>query len=154
VSQEWAWLGLPVGQWIVTLGAAALAAVIVAIGWFVTNWQTSNRENRNREQSMMSGYLAEAFEALANAANRPELTVEYARLIETAVAKIQLFGNTIEVNAVHLFLDEWEKPQPDGRPRGNLYPLLFALRNSLRQRLSLPPLKTPVRWIRPLGGAQ
>ncbi len=153
MSQQCTWLGLPIGQWVVTLLAAAIAGSIVAGGWFIPNRQTSERDNRNREQALMATYLTEAFEMLANAANR-SLTPEHAKLMENAVTKIQLFGSPEEIRAVNLFLDSWEKPQPDGRPRGNLDPLLLSLRNSLRERLSLPRLDGPVRWIRPLGGAQ
>ncbi len=137
----------------VTLGTGFVATAALVIGWFLNSRLTSNRDDTNRRHQMVTGYLIEAYDELTMASNR-DLTPEFARMMESAVAKIQLFGTPEEIQAVHAFLDEWQRPQPDGRPRGSLDPLLLLLRNSLRQEISLPAVAGQVRWIRPLGGAQ
>jgi hypothetical protein len=139
---------------LVTLASAILAAVVVMIGWFITNKFSIERENSNRRAEMRTAYIVDAYERLALAANRPEITPEFSRMLELAVSKIQLLGDNTEISAVNHFLDTWGTPQPDGRPRGELDPLLFSLRASLRSELSLPKVDGPVRWIRPMGGAR
>jgi len=143
---------LETGHW-VSLATAALAASIVATGWWVTSCFTSQQDMRNTQRAQKLSYLIEAYDQLALASNRAP-NEEYARMIETAVARIQLFGTPDEINAVHKALDDWSKPEPDGRPRASLDPVLFLLRNSLREELALPPVASNIRWIRPLGGAQ
>jgi hypothetical protein len=76
------------------------------------------------------------------------------RKAEIAVAKIQLFGSPDEIRTVQDFLQEYGQPQPDGISRADLNRLLFLLRNSLRERLALQKIDSPVHWFRPFGGAQ
>jgi len=105
---------------------------------------------------MIVDYLVDAYEAFAMAANRPptDENKEYARKLELAVAKIQLFGSPDEIRTVQDFLHEYVQPRPEGTPRADLDRLLFLLRNSLRVRLALLNVDSAVHWFRPFGGAQ
>lgn len=132
---------------------AVLAALIVVIGWFVTNMMTASRETNARRAALRAAYIADAYEKLAMASNR-NITTEHATMMELAVAKIQLYGTPEEIAGLNVFLDGWEKEQPDGKPRGDIDPILKALRDSLRREHKMAPLDGPVRWIRPLGGAK
>jgi hypothetical protein len=143
---------LEVVHW-VTIFTAVIAAIVVMAGWGISSYLTSGRDQRNAQQTQKIGFLIEAYNDLAISSNRA-MTPEFARMLESAVAKIQLFGTPDEVIAVHQFLDNWSKPQPDGRPRASVDPLLFLLRNSLRSELRLPAIDSSVRWIRPAGGLQ
>jgi hypothetical protein len=136
-----------------TILSATIAALIVAGGWFMTNWLATKREHANRRREIRLAYLFDAYDKLSASANR-QLTPEFARSMEVAISKIQLMGTLDEIRLSHVFLDEWSRKQSDGRPRANLDPLLFELRNNLRREIELPPVNTPVRWIRPEGGLQ
>jgi hypothetical protein len=144
---------LPIKQkagWDQSLINTLIASVIVVIGWPASIYI----QNENRKNEIINSYLIEAYQDLALSSNRV-LTPEYAKMMETAVAKIQLYGNAEDVAAVHEFLKEWHKQYPDGKARGDLNPILFTLRNSLRKNLELPPLQgedAKIHWFRPLGG--
>ena len=114
------WFGLEKSHW-VTIGAALLAALMIAFGWVVA----ANQQYRNRQQEMKVAYLVDAYDKLALSANR-ELTPEFATMLETATAKIQLFGSPEEIRLLHRFLDEWAESVKTGNPRGSLDPLPFA----------------------------
>jgi hypothetical protein len=150
VPEPTIFLGLTAAD-IVTLLSALMAALVIAAGWFITNRLAQTLATRNRREETRVAYIVDAYEKLANAANRA-MTPEHARMIEQAIAKIQLLGTNEEIAAVGHFLDTWDKPQPDGIPRGDLDPLLSSLRNSLREQLSLSKVSGPIRWIRPMGG--
>src|SRR5260370_33139682 len=72
--------------------------------------------------------------------------------------KIQLFGTAEEIGYLYAFIDEWARREAAGqRPSGNIDSLLKALRNRLREELSLPPVpadREAIRGIRPEAGAQ
>jgi hypothetical protein len=97
------------------------------------------------------GYLVDTYEGLALATNG-ELSAEEENKMRLALAKIQLFGSKKEIDLVNKFFDEWQRQQPDGRPRASLDPLLFEIRNSIRGRLDLDPVESPIHWLRPRGG--
>lgn len=137
---------MTVTHW-VNIGTALAAALVVAIGWIVSAYMAAAQ----RRAEARTAYLVEAYDDLALSSNRL-LTPEYARMLETAVAKIQLYGNEEEIAAVNHLLDTWERPQPDGKPRADIDPALVTLRNSLRRELGLSAISGQVRWIRPLGG--
>jgi hypothetical protein len=82
------------------------------------------------------------------------MTPEFARMIEEALARIQLYGSPNEITLVHSFLAEWEATGRQGQPRASLDPLVFALRNALRKEMGQPAVDSQVKWIRPMGGAQ
>jgi hypothetical protein len=148
------WLGLEIGHW-VTIAVGLLATLGVVLGWFLTSWLTSRRDYRNRQESMIVDYLVEAYESFAMVANRPptDENKEYMRKAELAVVKIQLFGSSDEIRTVQHFLREYAQPQPDNTPRADLNRLLFLLRSSLRDRLALQKIDSPIHWFRPFGGA-
>jgi hypothetical protein len=131
--------------------------LVVGLGWFVSSFLQSSRDARNRQAQMVIEYRVRAFQNLASASNRPisddKTNADNAKKFEDAVTDIELFGTSAEIEAVKDFLNEWNKPQPDGRHRASTDPLLLTLRGSLRKDLNLSSVTEPVRWIRPLGGA-
>jgi hypothetical protein len=144
-------------QLTIAVFAAGVAAGVAIWGWSKTHKYTIERDHKNREKEARIAYLIGAYDNLALSANRPP-TPEFNRMLETAAAKIQLFGTAEEIGHLHAFLDQWaQKEAAKQRPSGNIDPLLKALRNRLREELSLPPVpvdRDGIRWIRPEGGAQ
>jgi hypothetical protein len=65
-----------------------------------------------------------------------------------------LFGSPEEIGLVHKLQNEWSTAHPDGIPRANVDPLLFALRKRLRNELGLAPVHSNIIWFRVLGGAK
>jgi hypothetical protein len=113
------------------------------------------RENKNRQKAMMMGYLVDAYDKLALSANRvlDQNKIKYAEMMESAVAKVQLFGGPEQIRILHECLNDWTRTERIGQPSIHLDPLSFALRNSLRKELQLSLISSDVHWIRPLGGA-
>jgi hypothetical protein len=132
---------------------AVMAAFVVVIGWFITNWLTTSREHKNRQNEMRIAYLIDAYEKLTSSANRQQDETTANKMSE-AVAKIQLLGNPEEIKLLHKFLDEWDRTAQTGQPKASLDPLLQELRRSLREELELLEVKSAIRWVRPLGGAR
>src|SRR5262245_47962855 len=135
-----------------------VTSLIVIIGWWVVHRLTVDRDSRNREAQMVTGYLVETYEKIANYGNiDPEKLdkadwVAFARMLETAVAKVQLFGTPEQIRLLHDALDQWaETEKRTGKPSISVDAMLFDLRNDLRKRLSLCAVNSPVRWVRPLG---
>jgi len=139
------------------MAAAGIAAIVAICGWSRTHKYAVERDHRNREKEARVVYLVDAYDKLALYANRTP-TPEFARMLEIAVAKIQLFGTAEEIGLLHAFIDEWARSEAAGpRPKGSVDPLLKALRNRLRDELSLPPVpadRDNIRWVRPEGGAK
>jgi hypothetical protein len=136
---------------------AGVAAGVAILGWSKTNEYMVERDHKNREKEARIAYLVDAYDKLAFSANRPP-SPEFNRMLEIALEKIQLFGTAEEIGYLYAFIDEWARREAAGqRPSGNIDPLLKALRNRLREELSLPPVpadREAIRWIRPEGGAQ
>jgi hypothetical protein len=143
----------------ITAVATIIGWLLIIIGWGIVHRLAVNRDRRNRQAEMAIAYLADAFEKIALYANRrpedlrQEDLATFVRMLESAVAKIHLFGTPRQISILNKALDEWDKSAITGRPQMQVDPLLSALRNDLRRRLSLPFINTPLRWIRPLGGA-
>ena len=135
-------------QWISIVGA-----VLLVLSWFLTSWLTSRRESQNKAAEIRLQYLIDAYGKLAHSSSR-NMTDQDAFNFETAIEKIQLLGSPKEIELVHQLREEWQKPQPDGRPRASADPLLFELRRRLRDELDLPRVESPIVWIKPKGGAQ
>jgi hypothetical protein len=116
-------------------------------------WLTSRRDRANKIAEIRLQYLIDVYDKLAHTANRtptPETSSDFERAIE----KIQLFGSPEEVALVHKLQSDWNTVQPDGKPRANIDPLLFALRNRLRNELGLARVDSKIIWFRVMGGAQ
>ena len=149
------------GSWTFTLThliaiiQAFVAASVIALGWYIGNYLASNRDIENRRDQLRTAYVVSAYEVLATSSNR-EITPQIAEAMSLAVAKIQLYGNDEELASLDQFFKTWDKPQPDGRPRGDMNALLKALRKSLRKSLfndARPETADrDIRWFRPLGG--
>lgn len=129
--------------------SALVAAVVISIGWYISHRLTAERDHRNRQREERLKYLTQAYVAMAMCAGRP-ITKERAEQFEEAVAKIQLFGAPAEIQRVHEFLKEFSKAQnARGDRRASMDPVLFSLRNALREELKLPPLSSNIAWFRP-----
>lgn len=134
---------------------ALIGAAVVVIGWFTVNQLNASREHKNRQNEMRVAYLIDAYEKLTSVANIKMKDENTANKASEAVAKIQLLGSPEEITLLHQFLDEWDRTAAKtGLPKASLDPILQELRRSLREEMELLDVKSAIRWLRPLGGAQ
>jgi hypothetical protein len=139
-------LSLSVGNWI-----GIFAVVVGVFSWFVSNKLSSKRDFANKQSEIRLNYLIEAYDAIAMSSQRPP-AVEYDKMIEAAIAKIQLFGTTDQIALVHQFVDNYGASGVSGnRPQASVDDLLFSLRNQLRAELRLAPVGSHIKWIRIRG---
>ncbi len=115
------------------------------IGWFVVHRLTAWRDRVNLNRKIRTDYLIKAYQNLANASQRPPQP-EYFRLMESAIADIQLFGSKEHIQLVSLFLKEFSSAN-----KASFDPLLNALRSDLRIDLDYEQLNGNVQWFRPEG---
>lgn len=124
-----------------------IPAIIVILGWGVVHYFNTKRDRQNKLRDIHIQYLIEAYRNLANSSHRfPEKNSPYFRQIEMAIADIQLFGTTSQIEKVHLMLPEYSKTATL-----SLDPLLNDLRNTLRTELNLPLVRENVQWLRMEG---
>jgi hypothetical protein len=124
-------------------------------GLFIASYLTARRDTEAKKNEIVVNYLIDAYDKLANASWRLPEDDGNPKAVEEAVAKIQLLGSLEEVRLLNSFLEEFSKLQKPGeRQRASLDPLLNALRDNLRQRLSLAPLNGNIRWLRTKGAPQ
>jgi len=99
------------GNWISAIGILVLIG-----GWFINSYLTSERDANNRQREMIVAYRVEAYQNLALSSNR-NLTDEYEKKLESAVANIQLLGTPEEIQAVSDFLERvMNSTKNGGRP--------------------------------------
>lgn len=92
--------------------------------------------------NMRLNYLIESYIAINMACNR-ELNSEYRKDLETACAKIALFGSKGEIDCLN------DVATKIGNGKEHDYDnVLGALRNSLRKELELDPIESKLFFIR------
>lgn len=123
-----------------------ISTVVVAlVGWFVVHRLTAWRDRLNHKRKISTDFLIEAFQNLANAANR-DPSPHYFRAMEAAVADIQLFGSTSQIKMIETFTTEFAE-----KGHASMDPLLNSLRKDLRKELKYEAVEGGVRWWRPEG---
>jgi hypothetical protein len=126
--------------------SAAIAGVIVVVGWYVVHQLTIKRDQANKRRDLRVQYLIKAYRRLEFAGNRP-LTEEVAPELERAVADIQLFGTPKQVELVQTFALGFAENK-----RHSLDPLLNDLRRELRNELNLESVQTGIKYLRIADG--
>ena len=122
-----------------------LAVLVALIGWWVVHWLNTIRDRKNHNRQVQTDFLIKAFQRLANASLRTP-SPPYFRDMEAAVADIQLFGSSSQIQMVTSFTEEFAENN-----MASLNPLLNSLRDSLRKKLGYEPIEHNVRWFRPEG---
>jgi len=131
----------------VNLGAlipAILGALIIALGWPIVHYFNSRREVAAEKRRTRVAFLIEAYRRLESAGNRSlhQNSIHIAA-IESALADIQLLGTPHQVKLAHDFSSDFAK-----NGSGTFDPLLYDLRDSLRQELDLEPVAEDLVYLR------
>jgi len=126
------------GAWLPLLVTTAVAIA----SWYAAHLLASRRDRANKRRELLVTYLIEAYRRLESGANR-QMTSEQAQAVESAIADIQLFGNTRQVELVQAFAQEIAEMGD-----GSLDELLVALRADLRRELDLAEVPARLRYLR------
>jgi hypothetical protein len=126
------------------MASAAIGAAVAVLGWPIAHWLASKREILADKRKLRVTYILEAYRRLENAGNRsigPESAEGHD--IESAIADIQLLGTPKQIELAVKFADAFAT---DGV--ASFDPILYDLRNSLRQELALEPTNASLKFLR------
>jgi hypothetical protein len=117
---------------------ASVALAVVAL----THLFTSHRDRMNKLREQRIDYLVDVYRAFSKASQHPRL-YEIGRELEQAVADIQLFGTSKQVELVQQFATQLGTEQV-----ADMDALLLELRDSLRRELKGESLSSRIVWLR------
>lgn len=114
----------------------------VVIGWFVAHRFNSQKDLAARRRELIVGYLIDAYRKLERSADAVEPQESW-KDMESALADIQLFGSTKQVELAQKFANEISSHQTAFTTT-----LLEEIRKSLRAELELDPATVPIIHLR------
>lgn len=123
------------GSTVTDIWTVLVPALVVILGWGVVHFSSKRKDLQNRKREVVSKYLIDAYRGIENCCGRgigSELTTDQKRVIEQAVADVQLFGSASQITLVKKFIESMNASSY-GDPRS----LLVILRNDLRKELGL-----------------
>jgi len=112
------------------------------VGWYVAHGLAMRRDRAAKRRELRVQFLVDAYRRLESVSNRP-FRAETGKVLESAIADIQLFGTPNQVRLAQEFAA--------GYARNHTHPikqLLTDLRNDLRRELGLPATPEPPRALR------
>jgi len=123
------------------LGPLLITTAVAIGGWFVGHALTARRDRTNKRRDQRIGYLIEAYRRLESCAHRRE---QFDALkFESALADIQLFGTTRQVELVQILITEFA-----AGGGAMMDDLLQDLRRDLRVELRLQAVPDRVLHLR------
>ena len=128
-------------NWPLLLPLLVTATVAVA-GWWTAHWLSTQRDRANKRRDIRVNYLIEAYRRLERASNR-ENSHLWAADLESAIADVQLFGGTRQVELAESFAREIASSNA-----ALLDELLKELRDNLRAELALPMVGRKLLYLR------
>jgi hypothetical protein len=123
------------------LGPLLITTAVAAGGWFVGHALTARRDRANKRREQRIGYLIEAYRRLESCAHRRDQLD--ALKFESALADIQLFGTTQQVELVQTLITEFA-----AGGGAMMDDLLQDLRRDLRGELRLQAVPDRVLHLR------
>lgn len=119
----------------VPLLSASLGAIV---GGLLVHRLTLQREALGARRTQRVDFLLSAYRRLIRASNRDILTREHRDDLEAALSDIMLLGGQAEIDAASAFMVEFAE-----KKEGELEPVIFALRKSLRDEIGLNDVPMP-----------
>jgi hypothetical protein len=121
-----------------------VTTLVAIVGWYAGHYFSSIRDRRQKLVDLRAEYLLNIYRRLERSVGK-EVTREMADDIETALADLQVLGNSTQVDMARQYIKEW-----GGRDLGgiNVGVLLEDIRNSVRVDLGLEPVSGPVDHFR------
>jgi hypothetical protein len=127
---------------IVQIAVAIIAAIVIVVGWRVVHRQEMQRDRDSKRRDLRIGYLIDAYRRLEYVSNRP-ISLEMTPDFEKAIADIQLFGTSKQVELAQTFAVEFAE-----NGVAQLDPLLSELRQDLRAELDLDTVSPRIKYLR------
>ena len=118
-----------------------LAFFGAVVGALITHQFSSRRDVSNKKRELIVRNLIEAYEAFDSSTLRDPM--EEMLAVESAVAKLQLFGDQKIINLTHEFCDEMSKSGSQ-----NIDRLMKEIRRQIRLELELPSTDSDFKILR------
>lgn len=84
---------------LIAIGTALLSACVVIAGWIIAHRQEMERDKKAKQRDLRVDFLINAYRTLEFASNRdPSDSDEYMHSLSRAIADIQLFGTSEQIN--------------------------------------------------------
>lgn len=115
-------------------------SIVVMIGWYVNGCLASKREQNSKKRELTVQYLIQAYhriETVCGRAPKKGITKEMIEGLESAIADIQLFGSTKQIELARKVVKDIE-----GSSFTDPRYLLVELRKNLSEELNLEPAST------------
>ncbi len=107
--------------------------MLVAIGWIVVHQLNICRDRQNKQADFRLQFLLEAYRRLEFSAHRDIVgSEEFMRKHESAIADIQLLGNSEQISAILEYANNHARNK-----NGDISYVLELLRQELREELNL-----------------
>lgn len=121
-----------------------LITTVVAIGgWLAAHRLAAARDRTAKRRETRVSYLIEAYRQFESVCHRPPLGPNEARLLESVLADIQLFGTLSQVSLAREFVHQYSAQKSADVDR-----LLADLRRELRAELILEPTSDETFFLR------
>ncbi|MDO5638237.1 MAG: hypothetical protein Q4G28_00010 [Neisseria sp.] len=126
----------------------SLPLMLIAIGWIVVHQLNIHRDRKNKQADLRLQFLLEAYRRLEFSANRDIVSSEeFMRNHESAIADIQLLGNSEQISAILKYINNHAR-----NGSADISNVLELLRQELREELNLSNEKEKIvvfRFKRP-----
>ncbi|MEQ1947467.1 MAG: hypothetical protein ABL995_09765 [Bryobacteraceae bacterium] len=120
-----------------------ITIVLAMAGWSIAYWSLLRRDRIAKKREMRTQYLIEAYRRLESAGNRHTQSPDDSRKLESAIADIQLFGSTEQVELSRDFAVAFSTKRS-----ASLDQLLELLRRDLRRELDLGEISDRITYLR------
>jgi hypothetical protein len=125
----------------------ALAALVAIVGFGISHWLTSKRDQVAEKRKIRINFMIEAYRKIESGSSRGPNAGKYTEQFQSALADIQLLGSTEQAELARRIASAL------GEGSGSsvkLNELLNALRSELRRELNLPEVGSELVLLRSL----
>jgi hypothetical protein len=123
---------------------STITIAVAAIGWIIAHRLTSERDAINKRKEMRLKYLVDLYRKIERRLGGTIDSQDIADDISTAVADLQLFGDSNQVRSAREIAKSFAGVHTETL---DISILLFELCNTIRAELQLPPLEEPVMHL-------
>jgi hypothetical protein len=109
-----------------------VTALLAVSSWFAAHRLASARDRTTKRRETRVAYLIEAYRRFESVCHRPPLGPDETKMLESAIADIQLFGTPTQVSLVREFVQQYSI-----KKIADVDSLLSDLRKDLRFELGL-----------------
>lgn len=120
-----------------------ITTIVAISGWLAAHRLSAARERTAKRRETRVSYLIEAYRRFESVCQRTPLGPDEAKLLESAIADIQLFGTPSQISLARKFVQEYSS-----KKKADVDQLLADLRRDLRSELGLELIIDDTFFIR------